>query len=81
MFRTSYFPLASAALALSLITFSAQAMPFSSHDWQLGTPDLTLVASSCAAGYTWHPKLHRCVRPNCGPGAIWHPRLHRCVRP
>jgi hypothetical protein len=79
MFRTFYFSLACAALASSLITFTGQAMPFSSGDSQLTAPDLMVVAVACAAGYTWHPRLHRCVKPTCGAGSTWHPRLHRCV--
>jgi hypothetical protein len=92
MFGTSCFLPACAALA-SLITFSAQAMPSSSHDSQLAAPDLMLVAKACGAGHIWHPRLHRCVRtprsrqissmaisaPACCPGSTWHPRLHRCV--
>jgi hypothetical protein len=83
MFGTSCFLSACAALA-SLITFSAQAMPSSSHDSQLAAPDLMLVAAACGAGHIWHPRLHRCVRTPrsrhiCGPGSTWHPRLHRCV--
>jgi hypothetical protein len=80
MFRTSFPPLAYAALALSLITFSSQAMPFSPRASQLPASELMLVAETCAAGSIWHPRLHRCVNvPSCGAGSVWHPRLHTCV--
>jgi hypothetical protein len=81
MFRMSYFPLACAALAGSLVAVSAQAMLFSSRDSQLTVPDVTLVAEEeCPAGYTLHPRLHLCVaEPTCPPGSTLHPRLHLCV--
>ena len=50
MFSSSYFPLVCAALASSLITFNAQAMPSSSKGSQLVAPDLMLVAAACPAG-------------------------------
>jgi hypothetical protein len=50
MFGMSYFPLACAALAVSLVAVSVQAMPFSSHDSQLRAPNVTLVAEECPAG-------------------------------
>jgi|SRR5579883_1794942 hypothetical protein len=78
MLKKHHFPLA--ALASSLITFSAQATPLSSHDAQLTAPDLMLVAQTCAPGYTMHPRLRRCVaQPACPEGASMHPRLHVCV--
>jgi hypothetical protein len=80
MFGISYFPLACAALAASVIAVSAQAMPFPSHDSQLTVPDVTLVADECPAGYTLHPRLNLCVvQPTCPPGSTLHPRLHLCV--
>jgi uncharacterized membrane protein HdeD (DUF308 family) len=82
MLIRSYFPLARAALAASLVAVSAQAMPFSPHDSQLTVPDVALVAAECPAGYTLHPRLHRCVTaPTCPPGSTLHPQLHRCVTP
>ena len=60
MFRMSYFFLACAALAASLVAVSAQAMSFSSHS-QLAVPNVTLVAEECPTGYTLHPRLNLCV--------------------
>jgi hypothetical protein len=79
--RMSYFSLACAALAASLVAVSAKAMPFSFHASQLTVPDVTLVAGEeCPAGYTLHPRLHQCVaEPTCPPGSTLHPRLHLCV--
>jgi hypothetical protein len=81
MFRTSYFPLAGAAMATWLLGANAQAMPFSSHDSQPAAPDVTLAAAAeCPPGYTLHPRLGLCVvAPTCPPGSTLHPRLHVCV--
>jgi hypothetical protein len=80
MFRTSYFPLAGAAMAAWLLGANAQAMPFSSHDSQPAAPDVTLAAAECPPGYTLHPRLGLCVvAPTCPPGSTLHPRLHVCV--
>jgi hypothetical protein len=54
MFRTFYFSLACAALASSLITFTGQAMPFSSSDSQLTAPDLMVVAVAVGHDRTLH---------------------------
>jgi len=80
MLRSSFFPLACAAMAASLVGASAQAVPVPSHNSQLATPNLTLAAVECPAGYTWHPRLDFCVAaPTCPPGSTLHPRLHVCV--
>jgi hypothetical protein len=80
MFKSSYFPLACAALVAPLVAGSAQATPFLSHGSQLTMPDVALVADECPAGYTLHPQLDFCVaEPTCPPGSTLHPRLHQCV--
>jgi len=80
MSRSHYFSLVCTVVAASLVAFRADAIPFLPYNSSLSAPNVTLVAETCAAGYTLHPRLHLCVgKPTCGPGSAWHPRLHRCV--
>jgi len=75
---THYFTLVCAVVVASLIALSAHAIPF--YHSPLPAPNVTLVAETCATGYTLHPRLHLCVaKPTCGEGATWHPRLRLCV--
>lgn len=80
MSRSSYFSLVCAVVAVSLVAFSAHAISFLPYNLPLPEPNVTLVAETCSAGYTLHPRLHLCVaKPTCGEGSTWHPRLHLCV--
>jgi hypothetical protein len=80
MSRSRHFPLVCAVALASLVAPSAQAIPFLPHDSPAATPNATLVADTCPAGYTLHPRLHVCVtKPACAAGYTLHPRLHLCV--
>ena len=79
MSRSYYFSLGCTVVAASLVAFSARAIPFLPYDSPPSAPDVMLVAY-CAAGYTMHPRLHRCVaEPTCPAGSTMHPQLHLCV--
>jgi hypothetical protein len=79
MSRSYYFSLVGAAVAASLVAFSAHAQTCAAGYTLHPRLHLCVAKPTCPEGSTLNPRLQLCVaQPACGTGT-WHPRLHRCV--